>query len=126
MTTTPDPVTAAIHAAGLGPTTSVDSLIVDDVHVLKVLLAEGPQLVTVLRRWLDRLTVHDMVVGKFRASDTVLRLTIRGQGGPGLVCVSAPFSEHTQPAQVELIATSIDWQQPRDLVDQLAALETRA
>ncbi|MGW4528362.1 hypothetical protein [Amycolatopsis sp. NPDC004378] len=121
-----DRLAAAIAAAGLGTTTSVEVITIRGTEVVKVDLdgTSASKARTVLR-WLDLITVWDMVAGKFRASDTTLRLNVRGQfpsGGPVVVVV--PFDERTEVEQVALITDLVERVEPVVLVNQLVTLES--
>lgn len=114
---------AAIDAAGLGPVSAAEVREVDGVPVMFVELDVASRCkARALARWLDRIDVVDMVAGKLRAGDTVLRLNIRGRSSAGPVVVVAPFSERTEARQAELIRAEIERQQPRHLVAALAGL----
>ncbi len=120
-----DRLAASIETAGLGPATSVEVITIRGTEVIKVDLdGTSTSKATTVLRWLDLITVWDMVAGKFRASDTTLRLNIRGQfpsGGPVVVVV--PFDERTEAEQVALINDSVERVEPVVLVNQLVTLE---
>lgn len=119
---------ATIEAAGLGPAASVEAISINGTDVIKVDLdGKSPRKARTLRRWIDLITVWDMVAGKFRAGDVELRLNIRGRlpsGGPVIVVV--PFDERFEADQTSLINDSIERQEPAELVGELAAIESSA
>jgi hypothetical protein len=119
-----------IEAAGLGPTTTVRLLPSSDPDRVASILVEldpaSPDKARILARWLETITVWDAIAGKLRASDTKLRLSVRGQfpsGSP--VIVVAAFDEQTESAQADLIADQIKRQEIPELVHQLVEIETR-
>lgn len=127
-----DELVAALDAAGLGPVHAAEVRMVGDdgpggadrVPVMFVELdATSAGKAHTLGRWLDRIDVVDMVAGKFHATDTELRLNIRGRTPAGPVVVVAAFSERTEPRHTEAIRAQIERQQPRRLVAALAALD---
>lgn len=77
-----------------------------------------------LQTLLDHVDVIDMTAGKYRKTDTSLRLNIRGQvpDTRTMVVISAPFAE---PRQIELIQSQIRRQRSSELVTRLADLEQR-
>jgi hypothetical protein len=119
-------ITEVLYESDLAPAgAAVADLTRDDQVLVKVELpATDPRRVHWLTNWLDVLMDPiDMVAGKFRRTDDLLRLNIRGRLNNGaLAVVVAPFSETTEPAQVATILAAIDDQDPADLVEQLTAL----
>lgn len=123
-------LTWTIEAAGLGPITSVRLLPSSDPDRVASILVEldpaSPDKARILARWLETITVWDAIAGKLRASDTKLRLSVRGQfpsGSP--VIVVAAFDEQTESAQTDLIADQVERQKIPELVRQLVEIETR-
>lgn len=117
---------ATIDSAGLGPAASVEAISINGTDVLKVDLdGKSPRKARALLRWIDLITVWDMVAGKFRAGDAELRLNIRGQlPRGGAVIVVVPFDELIEADQTSLINDSIKRQEPAELVRKLAAIES--
>lgn len=125
MTTGLADLAKMIDEARLGPA-SVD-LIANNQVIQVTLDVDAPRKAETLARWLDLLTVRDMVAGKFRASDDTVRLNLGGFFPTGTpVVVVAPFHEETEAAQVALIYAQIEQQQPLDLVTDLMILDIPA
>lgn len=118
-----------IEAAGLGPVTSVEVMDTPDggEALLVELDATSPRKARTLLRWMEGIRVIDMVAGKYRATDSLVRLNLRGLLPTGdVVIVVAAFDEHTETRQTELIDARIEARRPHELVTALAALETPA
>lgn len=125
MTNDPE-LRAAIEHADLGPVSSAEIRELGNQQVVFVELdgAAGHK-AEHLSRWLEAITVVQMVAGKFRDADTTLRLHLRGQDADGRpFSVSMPYDETTETAQIHLIHAEITRQQPHQLVARLAALDT--
>jgi hypothetical protein len=122
-------ITEVLYESDLAPAgAAVADLTRDDQVLVKVELpATDPRRVHWLTNWLDVLMDPiDMVAGKFRRTDDLLRLNIRGRlNNDAVAVVAAPFSETTEPAQVATILAAIDDQDPADLIEQLTVLDTR-
>lgn len=107
----------------LGPTTEVGAHPGNGMVqvVLDGTIADRSEL---LARWLQILTVHDMVAGKLDAADPLLRLHLRGAlpGWP-IACVTMPYREAEDVAHCARIRDLIGRQDPVQLIDALCELD---
>jgi hypothetical protein len=95
MLTELEELNAMITGTVLGPATVAE--VAGFPGALQVTVTDCPHKVDALAAWVDLIRPHDMTIGKFRRTDTMGRLNVRGIMPNGVpIIVTVPFSEQAE------------------------------